>query len=183
MHGSHTVPHRPLHCFVPRAHWPLGTVCVCVPQVMALRDDTVGALIVWRQFAPFPTMFAESLFLTNAIYRSTCSSTTGLFLITFGVVIYSSADDQFSWLGTLFTVLSTVMMVRGSGSHRAHTPAASHAQSPRTAWQHFVHLTVPSPLTAWQRRVPLLRCGRACSSATSSPIASGHSCSRSKRWC
>ena len=42
--------------------------------IMALRDVTVTALVVWRQLAPIPTMIVER-FLTNAVYRATCSST------------------------------------------------------------------------------------------------------------
>jgi len=78
--------------------------------VMALRDVTVTALIIWRQLAPLPTMIVES-FLTNAIYRATCSSTFGLLCIAVGVLVYSAADLEFSWIGSLFTILSTFMMV------------------------------------------------------------------------
>ena len=79
-------------------------------MMMALRDVTVTALIIWRQLAPLPTMAVESL-LTNAVYRATCSSATGLIAIIVGVLLYSISDYQFSWLGTLFTLLSTFMMV------------------------------------------------------------------------
>ena len=78
--------------------------------IMALRDVTVTALVVWRQLAPIPTMIVER-FLTNAVYRATCSSTFGLLLIGLGVIIYSFSDYEFSWLGTLFALLSTFMMV------------------------------------------------------------------------
>jgi len=55
-------------------------------------------------------MVVES-FLTNAVYRSTCSSMFGLIMVTLGVVFYSCADYEFSWLGTLYSLLSTFMMV------------------------------------------------------------------------
>ena len=78
--------------------------------ILALKDSTVSALVVWRQIAPLPTMIAERL-LTNAVYRTSCSSIFGLLCIVIGILCYSASDYQFSWLGTLFAVLSTVLMV------------------------------------------------------------------------
>ena len=86
--------------------------------ILALKDSTVTALVVWRQIAPIPTMIAERL-LTNAVYRSTCSSTFGLFAIAVGVIIYSAADFEFSWVGTLFAILSTILMV-WEGLYKRH---------------------------------------------------------------
>lgn len=92
--------------------------------ILALKDSTVTALVVWRQIAPLPTMMAERL-LTNAVYRSTCSSTFGLLCIAVGVICYSVADYEFSWIGTLFAVLSTVLMVwEGLYKRRELTNAA-----------------------------------------------------------
>ena len=78
--------------------------------ILALRQSTVTSVIVWRQMAPMPTMIAEKL-LSNAVYRGTCYSAFGLLCITIGVFVYSAGDYQFSWTGTIFAILSTILMV------------------------------------------------------------------------
>jgi hypothetical protein len=79
--------------------------------LVALRDTSVTALIVWRQLAPLPTMLAEHLLLKDAVYRMSCSALLGLIAIGLGVTLYSTADYEFTWLGTLFTLLSTTLLV------------------------------------------------------------------------
>jgi hypothetical protein len=99
-------PRRACHPRLSALPTPRFSLCA-PPHTPRLRSRLSR---VPSQIAPLPTMIVES-FLTNAVYRSTCSSTFGLFCIALGVTFYSCADYEFSWLGTLFSLLSTFMMV------------------------------------------------------------------------
>eukprot|EP00325_Prymnesiales_sp_UTEX-LB-985_P004336 CAMPEP_0174711520 /NCGR_PEP_ID=MMETSP1094-20130205/12804_1 /TAXON_ID=156173 /ORGANISM="Chrysochromulina brevifilum, Strain UTEX LB 985" /LENGTH=867 /DNA_ID=CAMNT_0015910467 /DNA_START=62 /DNA_END=2665 /DNA_ORIENTATION=- len=77
----------------------------------ALSRSSLTNVLVWRQLTPLPTMLAESLLTSNAVYRSTCASYLGLILTPIGILMYACNDLLFDWWGTIFAALSMLTLV------------------------------------------------------------------------